>query len=105
MSRFLHGDDNDAVDDNNDDAKAITIPQVFSKNSQAEKAFSQGCEKSTIPTTLGKKLFENNVGKEENAGYQHFLLFLHCFLPLPQQHLIFYLCLIVFSKCFQFEPV
>ena len=23
---------------------------------------------------------ENNVGKGENAGYQHFLLFLQCFL-------------------------
>ena len=23
---------------------------------------------------------ENTVGKEENAGYQHFLLFLQCFL-------------------------
>ena len=22
---------------------------------------------------------ENNVGKGENAGYQHFLLFQHCF--------------------------
>ena len=22
---------------------------------------------------------ENTVGKEENAGYQHFLLFTHCF--------------------------
>ena len=25
---------------------------------------------------------ENTVGKGENAGYQHFLLFLHCF-PKP----------------------
>ena len=25
---------------------------------------------------------ENTVGKEENAGYQHFLLFPHCF-PKP----------------------
>ena len=24
-------------------------------------------------------MVENNVGKEENAGYQHFLLYLHCF--------------------------
>ena len=28
----------------------------------------------------GKEPFENIVGKEENAGNQHFLLFLHCFL-------------------------
>ena len=31
--------------------------------------------------TLVKKLFENIVGKGENAGYQHFLLFPQCFLP------------------------
>ena len=29
--------------------------------------------------TLGKKPFENIVGKGENAGNQHFLLFLQCF--------------------------
>ena len=32
MSKFLHNDDND----NNDDAKAIVISQVFSENSQAK---------------------------------------------------------------------
>ena len=37
--------------------------------------------------TLHKKLqflndSENNVGKEENAGNQHFLLFSQCFLTL-----------------------
>ena len=31
------------------------------------------------------KPFENIVGKEENAGNQHFLLFPHCFPPLPNQ--------------------
>ena len=31
MSKFLHNNDNDD-DDNTDDAKAIAIPQVFSKN-------------------------------------------------------------------------
>ena len=41
----------------------------------------------TIPTlmTLGKKTFENIVGKGENAGNQHFLLFPHCFLFFPKQ--------------------
>ena len=29
-------------------------------------------------------IVENNVGKGENAGYQHFLLFPHCF-----QHICF----------------
>ena len=32
-------------------------------------------------TTQGKKLFENTLGKGENAGNQHFLLFPQCFLP------------------------
>ena len=31
--------------------------------------------------TLRKKAFENIVEKGENAGNQHFLLFLQCFLP------------------------
>ena len=32
-------------------------------------------------TTLYRKPFENIVGKGENAGNQHFLLFSQCFLP------------------------
>ena len=35
---------------------------------------------SILLTTLGKKPFENIIGKGENAGNQHFLLF-PCFLP------------------------
>ena len=31
---------------------------------------------------LEKRAFENIVGKGENAGNQHFLLFPHCFLPI-----------------------
>ena len=31
--------------------------------------------------TIGDKSFENIVGKGENAGNQHFLLFPQCFLP------------------------
>ena len=31
--------------------------------------------------TLRKNPFENTVGKGENAGNQHFLLFPQCFLP------------------------
>ena len=39
----------------------------------------------TMPTfnDLKKKPFENVVGKGENAGNQHFLLFPLCFLPIP----------------------
>ena len=37
---------------------------------------------------MRKKPFENIVGKGENAGYQHFLLFPQCFLSFPKQSLI-----------------
>ena len=39
--------------------------------------------------TLKMKLFEKIVGKGENAGNQHFLLFPHCFQPFPKQTSIF----------------
>ena len=53
-----------------------------------------------------KKPFENTVGKGENAGDQHFLLFPQCFLPFSEtkfnfcSHIYFVVC-----KCFQFGPV
>ena len=34
---------------------------------------------------LEEKAFENIVGKEENAGNQHFLLFPQCFLSYETQ--------------------
>ena len=37
-----------------------------------------------VLTALEKKEFEKVVGKGENAGYQHFLLFLHCFQALQE---------------------
>ena len=40
-------------------------------------------------TTLRKTHLENIVGKGENAGNQHFLLFPQCFLPFPKQISIF----------------
>ena len=41
----------------------------------------------TIPTFNNpeKDSFENIIGKGENAGNQHFLLFPHCFLAFPRQ--------------------
>ena len=41
----------------------------------------------TIPTFTNptKEPFENIVGKGENAGDQHFLLFPQCFLPFTKQ--------------------
>ena len=40
---------------------------------------------SRLLSTLEKKPFENTVGKGENAGNQHFLLFPQCFLPIPKR--------------------
>ena len=40
---------------------------------------------SRLSTTLYKKPFENIVGKGENAGNQHFLIFTKCFLSVPKQ--------------------
>ena len=44
---------------------------------------------TALLATLTKKPFENLVGKGENAGNQHFLLFLQCFLPFPKQFSIY----------------
>ena len=44
---------------------------------------------SRLLTTPRKKPFENIVGKGENAGNQHFLLFPQCFLPYQRQELSF----------------
>ena len=41
--------------------------------------------------TLRNEPFENIVGKEENAGIQHFLCFPQCFLPF-------------YDKAVPFEP-
>ena len=44
---------------------------------------------SRLLTTLQKRPIENILGKGENAGNQHFLLFQQCFLPAPEQILNF----------------
>ena len=44
---------------------------------------------SQLLMTMKKKPFENIVGKEENAGNQHFLLFLQCSLFYPEKKLPF----------------
>ena len=46
---------------------------------------------SQILTTLKQMAFENIVGKGENHGNQHFLLFPQCFLLFPNQTGIFHL--------------
>ena len=44
---------------------------------------------SRLLTTLGKKPFENIVGKGENAGNQHFLLLPQCFQLYQRQKSLF----------------
>ena len=47
-------------------------------------------------TTLGEKPFENIVGKGENAGKQHFLLFPQWFLLYQGQNMQFELRFLTF---------
>ena len=51
-----------------------------------------------------RELFKNIVGKGENAGNQHFLLFPQCFLPFPNQISGFDIDYFVVCKCFEFGP-
>ena len=61
---------------------------------------------SRLLTTLRKKSFENIVGKGENAGNQHFLLFPQCFLPCQNTKNIFFTnILFVNGNCFEFGQV
>ena len=53
----------------------------------------------------GKKPSENIVGKGENAGNQHFLIFPQCFLPVLKEFLFLSYIYFAVCKCFQFEPV
>ena len=62
-------------------------------------------QKRLLMTTqfLKKKPFENIAGKGENAGYQHFLLFPQCFLPIPKKNLFSSYNDCVVCKCFEFD--
>ena len=60
---------------------------------------------SQLLTALKKKPFENIVGKEENAGNQHFLPFPHVFYPSQKEFLLLRYIYFVVCKCFQFGPV
>ena len=46
-----------------------------------------------------------NVGKGENAGNHHFLLFPQCFLPSEKEVLLLIYVYFVVCKCFEFGPV
>ena len=55
--------------------------------------------------TLKEKAFENIVGKGENVGNQHFLLFPQCFLHSKKKFQFFIYIYLVVCKCFQFGAV
>ena len=59
---------------------------VFQALSKQAKVFTK---QSRHLTPLEKKAFENIVGKEENAGNQHFCLFSQYFLLFPTRISIF----------------
>ena len=58
---------------------------------------------NTILTFNDPKAFENNLGKGENAGNQHFLLFPKCFLTIPKTNFNFFMHIYcVVCKAFEF---
>ena len=61
-------------------AHAIMITEITLKT--ALKLFPT---QSRLLTTPKKEPFDNSVGKGENAGNQHFLLFLQYYLPIPKR--------------------
>ena len=50
------------------------------------KLFTTQC---LLLITLTEKLLENNVGKGENGGNQHFVLSPQCLLPIPERISVF----------------
>ena len=80
------------------------FPTMFSKDFFPKVVEGRGCvegqdfvtphaepltTQSRLLIPLERKAFENIVGKGENAGNQHFLLFPQCFLLLPTPNSIF----------------
>ena len=61
----------------------VVMSKLFTKQQNVKPVQIQSISKDklklikTAKTVLDK--IENTVGKEENAGYQHFLLFPQCF--------------------------
>ena len=50
-----------------------------------------------VLTALRRKSFENIVGKGENAGNQHFLLFPAVFSSIPKTNFIFFVVFVLSS--------
>ena len=57
----------------------------YEETSKLTVSFNSWPHNPDFLTTLRKKTFENIVGKGENAGNQHFLLFPQCFLPIQRR--------------------
>ena len=56
-------------------------------------------------TTMKNKTFENIVGKGENAGNQHYLLFPQFLIPYKRQSKTFERHLLCRCKCFKIDKV
>ena len=72
-------------------ALAAVITKIMLTNSTEHKSvslLSQPYHTVLSEMTFREKPFENIVGKGENAGNQHFLLFPKCFLPYENQIII-----------------
>ena len=59
-----------------------SLPNDKILDSSKFKAFADDKRILTQKLKFVSRRVENIVGKGENAGYQHFLLFPHCFLKL-----------------------
>ena len=69
-------------------------------------AFESLTTQSRFLTTLYKKPFKNIVGKEENAGNQHFLIFFfshNVLYPFQNKFQFFSYIYYVVCKCFQLD--
>ena len=76
------------------------FPQLYVFSASNAALFSNGLtlsKQSLVLTTLEMNPFENFVGKGENAGNQHFLLFIQCFLLLSNTYFKFSVKFILLS--------
>ena len=80
-------------------------PIIFFNPLAEQSVFNPLPHNPDFLTTLKKTPFENIVGKWENAGNQHFLIFPQCFNPSQKELLLLSCICFVAFNCFQFGPV
>ena len=91
MKITIINDDNDFYDcDEENDVFGTTVYIVEIPCCRRPFSIQLFTRQSQLLTNLKDRAFENIVGKGENAGIQHFLLFPQCFLPFPNQSSIFH---------------